>query len=58
MDCLFKDINDLVYLGEIIKERFQGKDPARKAYKTRLIRDEISFQVDSIVFRRSQLNKI
>ena len=51
MDCLFKDINDLVFLGEIIKERFQGKYPARKAYETKFIRDEIVFQVDAIAFR-------
>lgn len=51
MDCLFKDINDLIFLGEIIKQRFQGKYPARKAYETKFIRDEIAFQVDAIAFR-------
>ena len=25
MDCLFKDIKDLSFLGEIIKERFEGE---------------------------------
>ena len=51
MDCLFRDINDLLFLGEIIKERFQGKYPARKAYETKFIRDGIAFQVDAIAFR-------
>ena len=53
MDCLFKDINDLEFLGEIIKERFHGKYPARKAYETKFIRDGISFQVDAIAFREN-----
>lgn len=51
MDCLFKDIKDLSFLGGIIKERFRGKYPARKAYETNFIRDGISFQVDAISFR-------
>lgn len=51
MDCLFKDINDLSFLGKIIKERFHEKYPSRKAYETKFIRDGISFQVDAIAFR-------
>lgn len=51
MDCLFKDISDLNYLGDIIKERFHGKYPARKAYETKFIREGISFQVDAIAYR-------
>lgn len=51
MDCLFRDINDLSFLGEIIKERFQSKYPSRKAYETKFIRDGIDFQVDAIAFR-------
>lgn len=53
MDCLFKDISDLSFLGEIIKERFEGKYPARKAYETKFIRDGIDFQVDAIAFREN-----
>ncbi|WP_313184239.1 RidA family protein [Lacrimispora sp.] len=53
MDCLFRDINDLSFLGEIIKERFQRKYPARKAYETKFIRDGIAFQVDAIAFREN-----
>ena len=30
MDCLFKDIMDIHLLGKIIKERFNGKYPARR----------------------------
>jgi len=53
MDCLFKDINDLMYLGEIIKQRFEKRNPVRKAYETKFIRNEISFQVDMIAYRES-----
>jgi enamine deaminase RidA (YjgF/YER057c/UK114 family) len=51
MDCLFKDINDLMFLGDIIKQRFDGKYPARKAYETKFIRDSIDFQVDAVAYR-------
>ena len=51
MDCLFKDISDLSYLGEIIKERFNGKYPARKAFETKFIREGIRFQIDAIAYR-------
>ena len=51
MDCLFKNINDLLFLGKIMKERFEGKYPARKAYETKFIRDGIDFQVAAIAFR-------
>jgi len=51
MDCLFKDISDLTYLGDIIKTRFIGKYPARKAFETKFIREGIHFQIDAIAFR-------
>lgn len=51
MDCLFQDIADLSYLGVIIKERFQGAYPARKAFETRFIREGIRFQIDAIAYR-------
>ena len=51
MDCLFAYIADLLYLGEIIKQRFGGKYPARKAFETKFIREGIRFQVDAIAFR-------
>lgn len=54
MDCLFKDITDLSFLGEIMKDRFHGKYPARKAFETKFIRGEIAFQVDAIAFREEQ----
>jgi enamine deaminase RidA (YjgF/YER057c/UK114 family) len=51
IDCLFKDIMDIHLLGKIIKERFNGKYPARKAFETKFLREEILFQIDAIVFR-------
>ncbi|PKM41254.1 MAG: RidA family protein [Firmicutes bacterium HGW-Firmicutes-9] len=51
MDCLFKDISDLLYLGDIIKERFNGKYPARKAFETKFIREGIRFQIDAIAYK-------
>ena len=51
MDCLFADIADLSSLGDIIKSRFGGNYPARKAFETKFIREGIRFQVDAIAFR-------
>ena len=51
MDCLFKNIMDIHFLGEIIKERFNGKYPARKAFETKFLREGILFQVDAIAFK-------
>lgn len=51
MDCLFKDINDLDYLPEIIKKRFGGKYPTRKAFETKFIREGIAFQIDAIAYK-------
>jgi len=51
IDCLFKDIMDLYFLGKIIKERFNGKYPARKAYETKFIREGICFQIDAIAYK-------
>ena len=51
MDCLFKDIADLTFLADIIKERFGKNYPARKAFETKFIREGISFQIDAIAFK-------
>jgi len=51
MDCLFKDIADLSFLAKIIKARFGGKYPARKAFETKFIREGIGFQIDAIAFK-------
>lgn len=51
MDCLFKDIADLNYLSDIIKKRFNGKYPVRKAFTSDFIRDGIRFQIDAIAYK-------
>ena len=43
MDCPFRDIQDLSVLAPIIKTRFNGKYPARKAFETNFLRDGICF---------------
>lgn len=52
MDCLFKNISDLNYLPSIIKNRFNGKYPTRKAYETKFIREGIMFQIDAIAYKK------
>ena len=52
MDCLFKDINDLNFLSEIIKQRFHGGYPVRKAFTSQFNREEIKFQIDAVAYRK------
>lgn len=52
MDCLFEDINDLNLLPEIIKKRFNGKYPVRKAFTSKFLRTGIKFQLDAIACRK------
>ncbi|MCR5805599.1 MAG: RidA family protein [Oscillospiraceae bacterium] len=51
MDCLFKDINDLNYLADVIRKRFNGKYPTRKAFTSDFIRAGIRFQIDAIAYK-------
>ncbi len=52
MDCLFKNIEDLNSLPEVLKERFKGKYPTRKAYTSDFIREGIDFQIDAIAYKK------
>ena len=52
MDCLFKDISDLNFLPDIIKKRFGGKYPVRKAFTSDFIREGIRFQIDAIAYKK------
>ena len=51
MDCLFKNISDLNYLPSVLRERFNGKFPTRKAYTSDFIREGIEFQIDAIAYK-------
>ena len=52
MDCLFKDIEDLNYLPDVLRSRFNGKYPTRKAYTSDFIREGIKFQIDAIAYKK------
>ena len=51
MDCLFKDIEDLNCLADVLKTRFKGKYPVRKAFTSDFIREGILFQIDAIAYK-------
>ena len=51
IDCLFANIQDLNFLPAVIKQRFNGNYPARKAYETKFIREGIHFQIDAVAFK-------
>lgn len=51
MDCLFKNILDIDVLPTVLKERFKGKYPARKAYETKFLREGILFQIDAVAYK-------
>ena len=51
MDCLFKDIEDLNSLADVLKTRFKGKYPVRKAFTSDFIREGILFQIDAIAYK-------
>lgn len=38
-------------MSEIIKKRFGGKYPTRKAFETKFIREGIAFQIDAIAYK-------
>ncbi len=55
MDCLFRDIWNIPVLEKVLKERFNGKYPARKSIQTEFAHrggDEgLLFQLDAICAR-------
>lgn len=51
MDCLFKNIWDIPIMEKVIRERFNGKYPARKSIQTEFAhRGNLLFQVDAIAY--------
>ena len=52
IDCLFANIQDLNFLPAVIKQRFNGNYPARKAYETKFIREGILFQIDAVAYKQ------
>ena len=52
MDCLFKNIWDIPVMEKIIKERFNGKYPARKSIQTEFADSRgLLFQIDGIAYK-------
>lgn len=51
MDCLFRNIWDIPVMEKVIKERFNGKYPARKSIQTEFADPGgLLFQVDGIAY--------
>lgn len=55
IDCLFRDVWNIPVLEKVIKERFNGKYPARKSIQTEFAHrggeDGLHFQLDAIAFK-------
>ena len=52
MDCLFSDIENIPVMEKVIKERFNGKYPARKSFQNPgWPKDSGTFQIDAIAFK-------
>lgn len=54
MDCMFRDIWNIPVMEKVIKERFNGKYPARKSIQTEFAhsggQEGLLFQIDAIAF--------
>jgi enamine deaminase RidA (YjgF/YER057c/UK114 family) len=55
IDCLFRDIWNIPIMEKVIKERFNGKYPARKSIQTEFAssggQEGLLFQLDAIAFK-------
>ena len=55
MDCLFRDIWNIPIMEKVIKEKFNGKYPARKSIQTEFAhiggQEGLLFQIDAIAFK-------
>jgi len=50
-DAMFKNIWDIPVMEKVIKERFNGKYPARKSIQTAFADEELLFQLDAVAFK-------
>jgi enamine deaminase RidA (YjgF/YER057c/UK114 family) len=55
IDCLFRDVWNIPVMEKVIKERFNGKYPARKSIQTEFAhvggQEGLLFQLDAIAFK-------
>jgi enamine deaminase RidA (YjgF/YER057c/UK114 family) len=58
LDALFKNIWDIPVMETIIKERFNGKYPARKSIQTNFASEGLLFQLDAIAYRELCANSL
>lgn len=54
MDCLFRDVWNILVMEEVIRERFHGAYPARKSIQTEFAHrggpEGLQFQVDAVAY--------
>ncbi|MCM1023174.1 MAG: effector binding domain-containing protein [Prevotella sp.] len=50
INCLFKNIWDIPAMEKVVKERFNGKYPARKSIQTEFAHDGLLFQADAVAY--------
>ena len=51
-DAMFKNIWDIPIMERVIKERFNGKYPARKSIQTEFAHDGLLFQLEAVAYRK------
>jgi len=55
IDCMFRDIWNIPVMEKVIKERFNGRYPARKSVQTEFAHrggeDGLHFQLDAVAFK-------
>ncbi len=54
MNCLFRDVRNIPIMEKVIKERFNGKYPARKSVQTEFAHtggeNGLQFQADAVAY--------
>ena len=55
IDCMFRDVWNIPVMEKVIKERFNGKYPARKSIQTEFAhrggQDGLLFQLDAVAYK-------
>ena len=51
INAMFKNIWDIPVMENVIKERFDGKYPARKSVQTEFAHDGLLFQLEAMAYR-------
>ena len=51
LDAMFQNVWDIPVMEKIIKERFDGRYPARKSFQTNFASPGLLFQMDAVLYR-------